>query len=217
MTWFFIAIGVFLLGHVIPGLLRARLGAMLGERLYIILFSVTSLLLLAWVIYEEGRADYIELWPYNPQQHWVPLIAMVPVSVLWAAGLRQPCPLSLGRRAGFDPARPGINRFTRHPLLLGMAIWGFAHLVPNGHLAALLLFGGSAIFALIGFARMEKIRARGMPDAQYQAILAGTRRFDWRGISFSAFGWRDIVGGILLYGAMLLLHPVIIGVGPLPF
>lgn len=217
MFWFFLAIAAFVLGHILPGLLRRHIVSVIGNTAYVIVFSVISTGLLIWVVAAELNADYIALWPYDPRAHWVPVIAMIPVCMLWVAAVRQPCPLSIGRSRGFDPQNPGINRLTRHPLLLGFAIWGTAHLFPNGHLAALIFFGGSAVFAIAGFWRMETMRRSRMDAEQYRLILERTRRFDITGLWHGAFGWRDVIGGLILYGVILYLHPIILGRDPLAF
>lgn len=214
MTWFFVSVAVFMAGHIVPGLLRGAITARIGHTAYIITFSVTSLFLLGWVIYEVRHADFIALWPYEIWQNHVTLTFMLPACILWAAAIIQPCPLSIGRKKGFDPARPGINRLTRHPLLLGMMLWGLGHIVPNGDLVAFMFFGGATVFAVAGFWRMEKIRARHMDVAEYKAILDGTRRFDVAGLAKGALGWRDIGLGILLYVVLLWAHPYVIGVDP---
>jgi uncharacterized membrane protein len=43
------------------------------------------------------------------------------------------------------PAR-GIQRVTRHPFLWGVAVWAFVHLIANGDVASLMLFGSGADF-----------------------------------------------------------------------
>ncbi|MEI4263705.1 NnrU family protein [Roseovarius sp. D0-M9] len=66
--------------------------------------------------------------------------------------MRGPIRFSFGgaQNERFDAARPGIVRWSRHPLLLAMALWAAAHIVPNGDLAHVILFGTFAIFALLG-------------------------------------------------------------------
>ena len=41
----------------------------------------------------------------------------------------------------------GITRVTRHPRLCGVSLWAIAHLLVNGHLAALLMFGALLVTA----------------------------------------------------------------------
>ncbi|WP_238538660.1 NnrU family protein [Thalassospira profundimaris] len=205
---------VFLAGHLIPGLLRERLIRRIGYRPYIIAFSILSVLLFGWVIHEVLVAESFWLWGYQTWQAQLLVVVMLPACILWACAILQPCPLSIGRKTGFDPARPGINRFCRHPLLLGMILWGAGHTIANGDVVAVLFFGGSSIFALIGFWRMEKIRLRGLAEGEQAVLLAATRRFSLSGLK-DAFRGRDILAGIVLYIVILGGHGHVIGVDPL--
>lgn len=42
-----------------------------------------------------------------------------------------------------------IKQFIRHPMLMGMALWGIAHLIGNGDDRSIVLFGGMAVWALL--------------------------------------------------------------------
>ena len=215
MAGFFIAVVVFLTGHIVPGLLRERLVKRIGYRPYIIAFSVLSILLFGWVIHEVLVAESFLLWDHQTWQAQLLVVVMLPACILWACAIVQPCPLSIGRKTGFDPAHPGINRFCRHPLLLGVIIWGIGHTIANGDIVAILFFGGSSIFALIGFWRMEKIRLRGMADSEKAILIGVTRRFELSGLLKGAVRGRDILAGVVLYIVILAGHGHVIGVDPL--
>lgn len=215
MVWFFISVAVFLGAHVIPGLLRNRIVGLVGYRAYVVGFSVLSTLLFAWVIHEVIVSESFWLWDFQIWQAKALIIVMLPACILWASAILQPCPLSIGRKSGFDPDRPGINSFCRHPLLLGAFLWGIGHVVANGDFVSLVFFGGSALFALIGFWRMEKIRLRDMSVAEQEAVQAGTRRFSLSGLFKGAFGWQDFLLGGIIYVVILMGHGHVIGVNPL--
>ncbi|MBO9453773.1 NnrU family protein [Paracoccus sp. R12_1] len=76
-------------------------------------------------------------------------------------------------------------------LLMAFAIWAAAHLVANGDLAHAILFGGMLVFAGSGLIRS------GFPCVFRPSVLR-------------------IVAAIGLWIALLLLHPVVVGVSPLP-
>lgn len=215
MVWFFISVAVFLGAHVIPGLLRNRIINLVGRRVYVVAFSLLSTVLFGWVVHEVIVSESFWLWDFHPVQAKMLIIVMFPACILWASAILQPCPLSIGRQSGFNPKHPGINRLTRHPVLLGMFLWGAGHVIANGDFVALIFFGGSAAFALIGFSRMEKIRLRDMSPAEQDAVLAGTRRFSPSGLLTGAIGWRDLVLGSVLYLVLLMGHGHVIGVNPL--
>lgn len=76
-------------------------------------------------------------------------------------------------------------------LVVAFALWAGAHLVANGDVAHAIFFGGMGIFALSGIARS------GLP---------GAFRVTWRRLALA----------VLIWAALLHLHPLVIGVSPLP-
>jgi uncharacterized membrane protein len=71
-------------------------------------------------------------------------------------------------------AEPGaITAITRHPVLWGFALWAGSHLVPNGDLRSLLLFGAFLAFALVGIWMNER-RARRRLAERWSAITRTT-------------------------------------------
>jgi len=219
------AFGVFLLSHALPArpALRRRLAGALGEGGYLGLYSAVSLAALAWLVAAAGRAPYLPLWDPAPWQWWVPNLAMPIVCLLAAFGTAAPNPLSFGgRAAGFDPARPGIAGLARHPLLAAIALWAGAHAVPNGDLAHLLLFGGFAVFAVLGMAAIDRRRRRQLGVEAWAALAQGTSLLP--GAAWAAGRWQPaalpsplrLAAAVLLWLALLLLHGPVIGVTPLP-
>jgi uncharacterized membrane protein len=224
---FAIAFLAFVAAHLLPARPRARaaLCNLLGERVYIAVYSAASLVLLGWLIAAAGRAPFVEVWAFAPWQMWAPNIAMPAACLLLAFGIGAVNPFSFGGRdaPAFDPERPGIAGVTRHPILLAVALWAASHAIPNGNLAHVLLFG---IFALAGIAGMvaidRRVRGRMGPEAWQRlagrtsllpcsALLTGRWRPDPRGLT-----WQRLVAAVLVYGALLLLHEPVIGVSPHP-
>ncbi len=211
MGWveFIAAFGVFFITHTVPirPPLRPKLVQVLGPRGFSLFYSILSLSVLVWLIIAAGRAPFVEIWPYAPWQRAVPQIAMAVVCVVVALGMSQPNPLSFGGRPGmFDPDNPGIVRWVRHPILAALALWSLAHLVPNGDLAHVILFGVFATFALLGGRLMDRRKRRDLGD-QWQILVDqiaatplvptfGTGRFLLR-----------ILIAIGLYLALIFIHP----------
>ncbi|MBL6078178.1 NnrU family protein [Belnapia sp. T18] len=219
------AFGLFLLSHALPArpALRQRIAGALGERGYLVLYSLLSVAALAWLVAASGRAPYLAIWDAAPWQWWMPNLAVPLACLLVAFGTAAPNPLSLGgRTAGYDPEHPGVVGFTRHPLLWAIALWAGAHAVPNGDLAHLLLFGGFAGFALLGMRALDRRRRRQL-GAEAWARLARRTAF-WPGAALASGRWRPatlpssqrLVAATLLWLALLVLHGPIIGVTPLP-
>ncbi len=221
-----LALALFLASHALPARpgLRAALIERLGRGLYFSLYGLVSLVLLAWLILAVARAPYLELWPPAAWQLWVPFLVMPLACLLMALGFWAPNPLSLGgRERGFDPERPGIAGITRHPLLWAIALWAGAHLVANGDLAHLLLFGVFLVFALHGAAAIDRRRRAALGEAQWAALsahapfvpfgrLAAPRLAGWTILPLAL----RLLAALVLFMALLHLHQPVIGVSPLP-
>ncbi|MGP1356471.1 NnrU family protein [Roseicyclus sp.] len=218
MGWgeYALAFGAFFLSHSLPVRppLRPWLVARLGRAGFGVAYSALSLAVLAWLIGAAGRAPYVPLWDWAPWQNHVPLAVMLPVSILLALAVARPNPFSFGgvRNAAFDPGRPGVVALTRHPLLLALTLWAGAHVVPNGDLAHVVLFGSFAAFALLGGRLLDRRRRREMGEAWHR-LDAARRRWP-RPESWPRAAMR-VAAGIALHAALLWLHPRLFGVAPL--
>jgi uncharacterized membrane protein len=220
-------LGVFFASHMVPvhPPVRHRLESLVGERGFTISYSALSLIVLAWLILAAGRAPYLELWSPAPWQAWVPNIAMPLVCLLLAFAIGEPNPLSFGaaRDERYDPAQPGIVGLARHPLLLALAVWAAAHVVPNGDLAHVILFGLFGGFALLGMRIIDRRKRRLLSEGTWQKLSANTSLWPfaallggrWRPRMTSFPVWRlAVAAGI--YAVLLMLHWPVIGVSPWP-
>jgi uncharacterized membrane protein len=226
-TEFAIAFGIFLLSHAIPARpgIRSRLRAILGEGGFLAIYSAVSVVLLGWLIAAAGRAPYVSLWDFAPWQMWVPNLLMPLVCLLVAFGTAAPNPLSFGSRGieRFNPERPGIAGISRHPLLLGLLLWAAGHIVPNGDLAHVILFGTFTGFSALGMRMIDARRQRTMGRAAWDRCAARTSL--WPGAALLDGRWRPsprrfdplrLGVAVLLWATLLGLHGTVIGVSPLP-
>ncbi|WP_417766813.1 NnrU family protein [Stappia sp.] len=215
-----IAFSVFFASHSLPlrPAVRSRAEGLVGRRTFLIAYSTLSVAVLAWLIVAAGRAPYVALWPWRAWQMHVPALVMLPACLLVALAIARPNPFSFGGRDNdtFDPDRPGLVRWCRHPLLAAMALWAAAHVIANGDLAHALLFGTFAAFALAGMKIIDRRRQREMgagwlslSDAVAASPLLPVP------VSSKALALR-LAAGLCLYLGLLLLHPLVIGVSPLP-
>ncbi len=53
---------------------------------------------------------------------------------------------------GAGHSRSRVRGWLRHPMLVGVIVWALAHLLVNGDVASLLLFGGLGIWAIVEMA-----------------------------------------------------------------
>ena len=203
--------------------LRAWLIARLGERIYLALYSLIAFAAIFWLISAWARAPYVELWAPAPWLAWVPLLVMPFAILLAVSGLSMPNPTALGAPdvlARSDPVR-GVFRLTRHPFMWGMTLWAGAHLVANGDLASLVLFGSLGALALLGTWLIDRKYAlrRGADWQRFAAassnlplaaILSGRQRF-----AFTEIGWWRLALALAVYAVLLALHPWLFGGAPL--
>ncbi|HZT87477.1 MAG TPA: NnrU family protein [Stellaceae bacterium] len=199
---------------------RGALRDQLGERGFLVLYSVTALATFAWFILAYRRAPTILLWP---TQHWmvlVPVLVMPWASILLISGYttRNPTAVGMERSAAASDPAPGILRITRHPIMWAIGLWALAHMVPNGDVASLMLFGGIALLALGGTLLIDRkkrlalgsnwpVLAALTSNLPFLALLSGRARLRWRDI-----GLLRIVAGLLLYAVLYLGHPLLSGV-----
>ena len=225
MTGFALAYAGFLLTHFVPTrpAIRERLIQAMGRRAWFSIYGLISLAVTVWVIWAAGRAPYIELWPQLPWTRWIPNLALPVAIVLAACGLPAKT-VTLGgpRVSKLDPQHPGIAALTRHPLLWALVFWSGSHLFPNGNLAHVILFGGFASMGLAGMAAFDARARRALSPLDARAYFAATAMLSlrplldharWRGMAPLT---RRILIALGIWVGLLLLHPAVIGVSPLP-
>ena len=197
--------------------LRDGLVARLGEGPYRGMFALASVLGLVWMAYAYRHAPAVPTWGlvlgFRPAAYLLVLIAFIFVVI----GLATPSPTQVGMEStltrGPDIAR-GMVRITRHPFLWGVALWALVHLIVNGDLASLVLFGSLLVLALAGTAVIDAKRRRGCgagwmqfaavtSNVPFAAILAGRNRL---GPALAEIGvWRPLVA-IAVYALAFYLH-----------
>ncbi|MGV6805235.1 MAG: NnrU family protein [Ruegeria sp.] len=212
------ALAIFLLSHAIPArpAVRGKLIGLMGRTPYIIAYSALSLAVLGWLIIAAANAPYVEVIPPLTALRWVPVLVMPVVCWLAVSGLVVNNPFSFGGlgRGPFDPEAPGILHTTRHPILVAMMLWALAHLLANGSLAHVILFGLFAGFAWIGMALIDRRKAREAgPD--WAHLSRNTARLSLRAPRPWPHLWVWLVS-VVAYAALLHFHAPVIGLSPLP-
>lgn len=212
------AYAAFFLSHSLPVRppMRPWLVARLGPTGITIAYSALSLIVLAWLISAIGRAPWVLLWQWAPWQNLITLFAMLPVCLILALAIGRPNPFSFGGAHDdrFDPEHAGIVRLTRHPLLTALAIWSTAHVLPNGDLAHVMLFGTFAAFALFGARMVDRRKMRDLGAVWQELHDTMSASPVLTGFSMPQTAAR-VVFGLFLYGSILFLHPALFGVNPL--
>ncbi len=197
--------------------LRDALTARLGEGPYRGAFALASLVGIAWMIYAYRQAPTVELWGlllgFRPAAYVLVFIAFLFAVV----GLLTPSPTRVGMEAklahGPEAVR-GMVRITRHPFLWGAALWAAVHLVVNGDVASVILFGSLLVLAVGGTFSIDAKRrrkfaehwgqfARVTSDFPFAAIVGGRNRL---GPALAEIGAWRVIAAIVLYGVAFYLH-----------
>lgn len=99
--------------------------------------AVASLAALVLMVIGYRMADGPVFWGRTPMLAGLNnLLMLVAVYLFAASGMKT-----------------GIARIIRHPMLTGLGVWSIAHILPNGDLESLILFGGLCLWAFVS-ARM---------------------------------------------------------------
>jgi uncharacterized membrane protein len=179
-------LGVHSVAIVSPAL-RARAIHRMGEGAWKGLYALVSLAGFVLICYGFGLARQAPVILYSPPT-WlrhVALVIMLPVFPLLIAA--------------YLPGR--IKTLAKHPMLAAVKLWAFAHLLANGSLADVLLFGG-----FLAWAVMDRIslKRRTVPPALRTAPPSP---------------WNDVivvVFGLAIYALLIgWAHVRLFGVSPL--
>ncbi len=219
MTWLELGcvFAGFFLSHSIPTRpnIRARLVQILGPRGFTAAYSALSLVMLAALIVAVGRAPIVGLWPQAPWLHSIALIGMFAVCVIVAFTLGRPNPFSFGgaQNEKFDPANPGIVRWMRHPILVALGLWAALHLLPNGDLAHVLMFGTFTVFSYVGMGLIDRRKKRELGVQAWETLRCQVR--DHPLLSTPNVTPSNVVRlclAVALFAALLLFHSLVIGI-----
>lgn len=159
-----------------------------GTGTWKLLYTTVSIagFILIIVGYGAARTDPVFLW----------------AAPVWARHLAMPLTLIafILLAAAYIP-RNRIKARLGHPMLAAVKIWAFAHLLANGTLADVLLFGSFLIWAIVGFAVLRR------RDRSNGVTRTGALKGDALTIITGVVAWAVFA---------MALHTALIGVSPLP-
>lgn len=160
---------------------RTKLVAALGEWPFRGVYSLVAFAIfvpLVWVYFENKHAGPL-LWyvPVNDAVRGLLYLGNALAFILIAAGYLNPSPATVGIKKVLH--RP-LHDITRHPLFMGIGLWGLVHLVPNGYASDVAFFAGFPLFALIGSWHQD-LRLSKSRGERYRHFLSGTPFFPLTG------------------------------------
>ena len=172
---------------------RTALIGRLGEGPYKGLYSLVSavgLVLIVWGFARYRDTAYLQIWAPPAWLHPVALVLM------WFA--------FVALAAAYSPAG-WIKGVLRHPMLVSIKSWALAHLLANGDLGALILFGTFLAWAVYDRIAVKRRGDDALPATAGNAIGAPRS-------GFTAGDGIALIVGSVVYAAMFWLHPILIGV-----
>jgi uncharacterized membrane protein len=165
--------------------LRARVVASVGEGTYKIGYALASLLglaLIVWGFAHYRATGWIDVWsPPIALKHITDALMLPAVILVVASYIR-------GR----------IYTALKHPMLAGVKLWAAAHLIANGDLGSIILFG-----SFLGWAVFDRISLKHRADTGAPPIPVGGPGNDLIAVA---------VGVVAYLALAFAFHPVVIGV-----
>ena len=179
--------------HTLPAQreLRARVIAAMSEGGYKLVYALISLLgiaLIAWGFAHYRAAGMIDVWEGLVPSKLLAILKHITLALMLPAVILVVAAFMRGH----------IYTALKHPMLAGVKLWAVAHLLANGDLGSIILFG-----SFLGWAVFDRISLKRRSDAGGPPIPVG--------------GWgNDVIAvavGIVVYLALAFaFHPVVIGV-----
>jgi uncharacterized membrane protein len=146
------------------------------------LVSLVGLIVIGYGFGHYRATDWIEVWSPPRWTYHITELLMWPASIFVVAAY----------------ARGNIWRRLKHPMLVGVKTWAVAHLISNGDLGSIVLFG-----SFLAWAVYDRITLKRRSDPGAPSIPVGGTRNDI----------IALVIGTLLYLALgLVFHPLVVGV-----
>ena len=167
---------------------RTQMRARMGELPWKGLYSLASILGLALIVWGYGLARQQPVVLWNPpvgMRHAASLLTLIAFVLLAAA---------------YVP-RNVFKAKLHHPMVLSVKVWALAHLLSNGNLADVVLFGAFLLWAVLSF-RAARQRDRAQNTVYASGTAAGT-------------GIAVVVGAAAWAGFAFWAHVWLIGVAPL--
>jgi uncharacterized membrane protein len=189
MTYLIAGLVVFLGMHsiaIVASDWRDRMLARMGEPAWKGVYSVVSIVGFVLIIYGYGLARHAPVVLYSSPYwtHYVTTVLMLPVFPALIAA--------------YFPGR--IKAALKHPMLVAVKLWAFAHLLSNGMLADVLLFGSFLAWAVADRISMKRRPVRLIRTAPPRAVNDAIA----------------VAAGLVLYAVFLFwLHAKWFGVYPI--
>jgi uncharacterized membrane protein len=181
MYWLIAGLVVFFGVHMFSTLRTARekLIRRLGEKRYKAGYALLAVAGFILIVIGVGKSEPVPLWEPAEWGRYAAVWFMPFAFILLAAA--------------FIPGN--FQRFSAHPMLWGVTLWALLHLLANGNLTGLVLFGSFGLYAVHA---MSAQNARGARPSQFRRPLF--------------YDAAVVAAGLILYWLFLHFHAKLFGV-----
>jgi len=181
MSLLIFGVVIFFSVHLAPSFVNFRQSLVnrLGENLFRGIYVASSVVGMLSII--VGKAIAVPVWVWSPPM-WgrqAAVLLMLPALILFTALLLP----------------TNIKRLSRHPMLWGISIWSVAHLLANGDLGSIILFGGFGGYSLYSMWSLNRRGAK-KSDTKFAVV----------------YDLLVIAVGVSVYALIAFLHPYLFGV-----
>ena len=174
---------IFFAVHTVPALdVKDSFVQKMGPLGYKGLFTLVTLAGFFLIIYGKAYSEFEPIWNPPAINRYITMSIMLFADFLLATSL---IPNNFRRRI-------------RHPMLIGVFLWGLAHLISNGDLASILLFASFLIFA-ISKIRTQSKRGPFEPPERVSVVLDITTVLLGLTIYLAFIYFHRYIGGISLF------------------
>ena len=188
MMWLVLGLALFLAVHsvrIVADGWRAQTLARVGEKPWKGAYALISLLGFVLLVrgFRLARLDPVVLWvPPLPMRHIAALLTLIAFIMLVAT---------------YVPNN-AIKAKLRHPMLLSVKVWALAHLLANGKLADVLLFGSFLLWAVLCFrSNRQRDRAAGVASGASSTAMGTVLTVVLGAVAWAAFafwGHKQLIG-----------------------
>ena len=175
--------------------MRDPLRRHLGAPRYMLLVCAGVVLALVLIVVGKSAFPFVQLWvpPYNWRS--ITNMTMLTACIFVAAG---------------NLPHSYLKESLGHPMLLGVIVWGVAHLLSNGDIASVLLFGSLSLWAAVKIVALQRVTRRKSAAAPATGVTGVTPR--------PSLYWdaAAVIAGTIVYGMFLVFHGPLFGFALLP-
>ena len=199
--------------------LRKVLQDALGVSPYLGLYSVLSIGTFGLMIYGYGQAPHNDfLWVPSALAYKINKVITLIAFVTVVTGLLTPNPTAVLSDAALDNDVSGMLKITRHPVQWAILLFAIGHLIANGDVASVILFGSLALLSFFGMLSMDG-RKRAQADPRWKTFMETTSMVPFvemlsgkTRLTLADINWVAMVIGVVVYAAFYWGHEWVSGV-----